>query len=394
MPNFTGMATTFDIPNYGGELFLVTPTDTPLLRAMGGLNQNGADLLVNSTTFEWQTEDLAAAAQPGILEGANAVFNERTRSNFNNVVQIFQYGVQVSYTKLAANQQLAAISAENNPVQNELDHQIQLKLTTAARDINYTFLNGVYAKPSDNVTPRKTRGLISAVTTNVVDSQSSGVAFTVVAATDLFTSTAHGWLAGQQVRTSALTGATGIVAGTSYYLVSVTTNTYKLAATVGGAAVDVTADGSGTIQAANALSKAHIDSMLDGVWTTRGINQDLEPTLIVNSFQKRALSKIYITDAHYQEQTRDVGGVSVQTIETDFGRLNIMMDRACPASSVVFTQLKMLKPKFLLIPTKGFLFVEPLSKSGASEGYQLYGEVGLEYGDEGMHGKIEGLTTI
>ncbi|HNP74502.1 MAG TPA: DUF5309 family protein [Kouleothrix sp.] len=393
MPNFSGMATTFDIPNYGGELFLITPTDTPLLRAMGGLQQNGADLLVNSTEYTWQTEDLAVPQQPGVLEGANASFSERTRANFSNVVQIFQYGVSVTYTKLAANQQLAAISPDANPVQNELDHQINLKLITAARDINYTFLNGVYNKPSDNTTPRKTRGLNSAITTAALDVQAAGQAFTVAASNDTFTANAHGYVNGQQVRLSGLTGANGVAASTIYYVINAATNTFKLAATSGGAAIDVTVDGSGTVKAATALAKASIDAMLDTVWTARGINQDMEPTLIVNSFQKRMLTKIYITDANYREITRDVGGVSVQTIETDFGTLNILMDRAQPSDVLTFTHLQLLKPKFLLIPQKGFLFVEPLSKSGASENYQLYGEVGLEYGDEGQHGKITGLTT-
>jgi hypothetical protein len=393
MPNFSGMATTFDIPNYGGELFLVTPSDTPLLTAMGGLNERGADLLVNSTEYTWQTEDLAAPAQPAIVEGANASFSERTRANYSNVVQIFQYGVSVTYTKLAANQQLAAISADMNPVQNELDHQINLKLIQAARDINYTFVNGVYQKPSDNSTGRKTRGLISAISTAAVDAQATGQAFTNAAATDIFTANAHGYTLWQQVRLSGLTGSAGVVAGTIYYVRDVTTNTFKLAATSGGAAIDITSDGSGTVKAAGALSKTLIDSALDNVWTNRGIKQDMEPTLVCNSFQKRMLSSIYITNANYRETSRNVGGVNVQTIETDFGTLNIMMDRAMPSDTLVFTHLRLLKPKFLLIPGKGFLFVEPLSKSGAAENYQLYGEVGLEYGDEGQHAKITGLTT-
>lgn len=393
MPLFSGTATTFDLPNYGGELFLVTPSDTPLLTAMGGLNPNGADLLVQSVEYTWQTEDLATPAQPAILEGATVTATERTRSNFSNVVQIFQYAVSATYTKLAASQQLAAISADVNPVQSELDHQIQLKLKTAARDINYTFLNGVYAKPADNNTARKTRGLNSAITTAVVDAQAAAKAFTAEADDDVFTANGHGYVDGDQVRLATLTGGTGVSTGVIYYVVSATTNTFQVAATKGGAAINVTLDGTGTVKKAGALSKTLIDTALDTVWTNRGIMQDMEPTLIVNSFQKRMLSKIYVTDANYQEMTRNVGGVNVQTIETDFGRLNILMERAQPSDYVTFTHLGLLKPKFLLIPGKGFLFVEPLSKAGAAESYQLYGEVGLEYGDELQHAKITGLTT-
>lgn len=392
MPNFSGMATTYDLPNYGGELFLVTPTDTPLLTAMGGLQQRGEELVINSTEWTWQTEDLGAAAQPAVLEGANASFTERTRSNFSNVVQIFQYGVSVSYTKLAANAQLAAISADTNPVVNELDHQIQLKLKTAARDINYTFINGVYQKPVDNTTARKTRGLLAAITTQSVSGLATAVAFTGAAATDLITSTAHGLAAGDQIVLTGGSLPTGLVAATTYFVRDVSANTFKLAATSGGAAIDITVDGSGSYQKCQALSKTMIDLLLDGVYQQRGVHGELEPTLVVNSTQKRQLSKIYVTDANFQEMSREVGGVNLQQIETDFGRINIMMDRAVPSDKLLFTHLGMLKPKFLLIPSKGFLFVEELSKSGASEQYQLYGEIGLEYGDEAMHGKISNLA--
>jgi hypothetical protein len=46
------------------------------------------------------------------------------------------------------------------------------------------------------------------------------------------------------------------------------------------------------------------------------------------------------------------------------------------------------------IPDKGFLFVEPLSKGGASEKFQIYGEVGLKYGNPNAHGKIVNIAAI
>src|SRR5689334_421220 len=132
MGTLSGLATTYSLPNYGGDLVLVTPDETPFLTAIGGLSVDDPDLVILSTEFTWQTEDLAAPAQPAIVEGAAPTIEERTRSNFSNVVQIFQYGVEVSYSKLAARQQLAAISAQSNPIQDELTHQTMLKLKTAA----------------------------------------------------------------------------------------------------------------------------------------------------------------------------------------------------------------------------------------------------------------------
>jgi Baseplate J-like protein len=75
----------------------------------------------------------------------------------------------------------------------------------------------------------------------------SGKTFTVAAATDKFSSTAHGFANGDAVvlRTGLTPGAP-LAAGTVYYVRDVETNAFKLTATVGGAAIHVTSDGSGT----------------------------------------------------------------------------------------------------------------------------------------------------
>lgn len=71
--------------------------------------------------------------------------------------------------------------------------------------------------------------------------------FTVANATDVCTATGHGLLDGQKARvtTSGVLPAP-LVAGTDYWLRDVTANTFKLAATKGGSAIDLTTDGTGT----------------------------------------------------------------------------------------------------------------------------------------------------
>lgn len=65
---------------------------------------------------------------------------------------------------------------------------------------------------------------------------------TGVAATDVLTSTAHGLVADEPVVFRGVTGGTGLTAGTTYYARDITANTFKVAATVGGAAVNFTTD--------------------------------------------------------------------------------------------------------------------------------------------------------
>jgi hypothetical protein len=62
------------------------------------------------------------------------------------------------------------------------------------------------------------------------------------AATDLFTSTAHGLVANRKIRFATLTGGAGLVIGTTYYVIAsgLTANAFKVSATQGGAAFDFT----------------------------------------------------------------------------------------------------------------------------------------------------------
>lgn len=69
-----------------------------------------------------------------------------------------------------------------------------------------------------------------------------GKSVTATAAGDLFTSAAHGYANGNLVVFSGMTGGAGIKAGDPYFVIGVTANTFQVAKTVGGAAVDVTSD--------------------------------------------------------------------------------------------------------------------------------------------------------
>ena len=104
------------------------------------------------------------------------------------------------------------------------------------------------------------------------------------------------------------------------------------------------------------------------------------------------MTKIFITSKGYAERTRNVGGVNVQTIETDFGVVNIMLSRAMPADQIVVASLEDLAPALLEVPGKGHFFAEPLARTGSADKWQVYGEIGLKYGNEKKHGRIEELT--
>lgn len=314
MAGITGQGTTYNLPNYVGELFAASPEDTPLLSSIGGLTGGES---VGSTVFEWQGYDLRDAEDNRQrLEGADAGDGEqRVRFNDSNVLEIHQEAVEISYTKQGANGQrgsgATAVTIGNTTIPaDELAWQLQQQFKQIARDVEKTFITGTYARPADNLSPRKTRGLVEAVTTNV--------------------------------------------------------------ATVSG----------------GVLTEAAVLDLFQDVWENGGIQEGETRTVIVGAALKRQLTKIFVKDAGYAEQTRSVGGVNLQTFETDFGRANIMLNRYAPADKLIVASLEEIAPAFLEIPGKGHFFAEPLAKTGSADKVQIYGEIGLKYGNERKHGVL------
>ncbi|QHO91032.1 hypothetical protein CWT12_06470 [Actinomyces sp. 432] len=316
MPGITGAGTTYNLPNYVGELFGTSTEDTPFLSAIGGLT---GGVSAGATFFEWQAYDLRDADENRQrLEGAAAPEGEeRVRRTVRNVLEIHQEAVEITYTKSAARAQrstdgkaMVTIGSTTLPA-DELSWQIEQQLKQIARDVEKSFLTGVMQDPADNTQPRKTQGLINAITTNVVTA--AGGALTEDAVLDAF-------------------------------------------------------------------QKA---------WENGGLQESETRTIIVGAPLKRQLSKIFVKDNNYREETRNVGGVNLQTIETDFGRANIMLDRYVPADTLLVVSLEDCAPAFLEIPGKGHFFAEPLAKTGATDKVQLYGEIGLRYGNELHHAMVK-----
>lgn len=318
MAAVSGQGTTYNLPNYHGELYTVTPTETPFLSAIGGLSGGKR---TKSVEFEWQTVDRrSSTVNNTALEGAAAPTGvARSRSNVSNVVEIHQSAVEVSYTRQAATGMYSGINIgmDDNPVNDELTMQIMAELQSMAVDVEMSFLTGAYQKPGNNSTARHTRGVLTAIATNV--------------------------------------NANG---GTP-----------------------------------RAISKTIIDTTLATMFGN-GAPLTLDSTVFMTGpAEKVNLSNLYSTATLSQPtMSRTIAGYSFDTIVTDFGTFAVMLDRWMPAGQIGIIDLSVCAPVWLEIPAKGLLFAEPIAKTGASEKWQLYGEVGLEYGPETYHGLIKDLT--
>lgn len=394
MSGISGIGTTYGLPNYHGELIGLTPYDTPLLSLAGGI---GGGMETKSPAFEWQAEDLRAPAIRARLEGDDAPTAEaRVRANYVNQCQIFQEQVATSYTKQAATAQYATAGVDGsaNPVVDEHAHQVGLALKTIARDVNYAMWHSVKNTPSDNTVARKMGGLLSVIpATNkkggtVVTSLSTG-------ANDTIGET--GTLLANGDRIVFTAPPAELRHDVAYFVVNKATDAFKVALTAGGTAITIAASQTGIayVKAATTLTDTLINELAQAIFDGGGISEGETATMFVSSTQKAKLTAVYAAlygKANTYAGTRTVAGLNLQTLQTDFGLLNVVIERALPADAIVISSVEQLDPVFLSIPGKGVLFEEALAKTGAAEKTQIYGEIGLKYGNPNAHGVIRGLA--
>lgn len=315
MGSTAAVANSFNCPNYLGELFLVGQNQTPFLNMIGGLTGGGKQ--VNSFQFpisqEWSLDN---GSQPAVTETASLTAptpSTYARSQKYNTCQIFHKSVTVSYAKQSQVGALSGINIEGtNVVRDEKTFQINANLKQIAKDVEYTFINGVYQAAADADTAAKTRGILSAISTNVV--AAGNAALTV-------------------------------------------THIKTLVRTMANAGCPFT-----------------------------------NPVLFASAAKMQAISDLYQEDNAFTSDSRTVGGVAVKSILTNFCELGIVWCPVMPDDVVMIADMSYISPVFLPVPGKGFLFYEELSKTGASEKGQLYGQIGLDHGVEMFHGKITGLT--
>ncbi len=141
-----------------------------------------------------------------------------------------------------------------------------------------------------------------------------------------------------------------------------------------------------TVAAGSAyLSKALCDQLFRTMAANGALFQNA--VIFVNAFQKQKLSNIY----GYAPEDRNVGGVNIKQIETDFGMLGIVWAPFMTVSVMLVAELSVCKPVFCPVPTKGVLFRDTLSKTGAADSEMIYGQIGLDHGPEEYHGTLTGL---
>lgn len=102
-----------------------------------------------------------------------------------------------------------------------------------------------FATGATVIVARRGAGEVTIAGSTGVTIRSAASTFATVtgaASTNIITATGSALIAGQVVRFSSITGGAGLSASTDYYVISPSTNTFKLSATSGGSEIDFTTD--------------------------------------------------------------------------------------------------------------------------------------------------------
>ena len=166
----------FNVLNYSGLLYNKADTSTPFLNLISGnVKYTNSVEFVCGQYYTSEEGVIPAISETASLTAPDATFV--TRSQLSNVTQIFMESVAISYAKQSNMATLSGVNIANqtaNP-QDELDFQVARKMEKIKRSIEKTFIQGTYNKATADSEINKTRGMVEAITTNVVAAAGKGL---------------------------------------------------------------------------------------------------------------------------------------------------------------------------------------------------------------------------
>lgn len=308
------IATSFGVLNYSGMLFNKGNTRCPLSSIIGGRAKTTNH--VEFVTGQEYTTD--GGTQPAISENDSLTAPEAsvvTRAQKTNVTQIFHETVGISYGKMSNMGTLNGINIANqqaNPM-NELDFQVAAKMQKVNRDIEFTFMQGEYSKATTDATVNKTRGLNTAITSNVVAMASKPLGLWNIA------------------------------------------------------------DGVKKVYEANAPQDGLV------LWCDATTMFQVNADAVQNG--------LTVIPA-----AREINGIKLSSVVTPLGIVYLYLGEFLPKGTAFLLNLDVLAPVYQPVPGKGNFFLEQLSKTGAGEKYQLFGQIGFDHGPEWYHAKFTGIA--
>lgn len=131
------------------------------------------------------------------------------------------------------------------------------------------------------------------------------------------------------------------------------------------------------------LDQDTLEDAIQTCWENGG----MPDVIICNAFNKRLISSWYAGTVRTERSER-TGGVVINTIETEFGDLDIMMNRRCPSNEVYVLQ----RDKLGWVTLRDW-FRKPLASSGDYDKEEIIGEFGFVVVNEEAHAIIHDTAT-
>ena len=335
MANTDHIATSFITPQYVGELIMAQgAVKTPFLNRLGGLGGGGAKR-AKGWTFAMNSHNaLDASIQKSITEeGAITAPTPRNydRGQDTQVCQIFQYGVGATWGAESDLTKLSgiAMAGDIESVNDPLASNLAMTILQAAQDIEWHMLNGKYQTSSADTTAYQMRGM--------------------------FSRTVQG-------------GGAGVTLSTH----------------------DVNAGG-------DALTVADFDALMLSMKETAPTPTD-GLTIVGRYSALKKLTDLYgVSILGNPTNNIGTGSGAIDTIVTEAGKFPILEVPQMPALTLGVVDFSKVSIVFLPVPEKegrpgGYFFYTPLSRTGAADLGQLYGQVSIDIGAEEFHGQIWNFT--
>lgn len=414
MPAFDDSVTVADVltsyngPNYHGILHKASPEESPfkslIIGAQGGLGAGAVligDMSGRHREFEWSFYSLRTpSATRQRVDGFKTLSAEaRKREQVKNVLQTHTESYEVAFEKQSQIAQFDGINADQgpNPVTDELGWQGIQMMTQINLDQELSLLYATYNLPVDNTTAARTRGIDEAITSNRVSGREAAKDAVADATADDITVTAHGYTDGDQVFFTATTLPGGLAADTRYWVINATANDFQVAATEGGAAIDITSAGT-AVQVARAGSLTWALAAKAGKEAVEVAGKAVGEGLVAmaNTDQLLQISQEF-KDLGLEPRDRTIYGVSVQTVVTPFGPLNLLYNRHVNQGQVIGLNPLHLRMWHRFVPPHddvmgGITFTYRVARTGNTTERAIYSSVGLEYGLEKAHFSIDDLA--
>lgn len=164
MAQIAGTYSTYDLVGDREDLIepitMISPTKTPFTNLSGRAK-------ATNTLHEWQTDELAAAADNKHIEGDETTFSAPTATTrLNNQTQIFKKSVIVTGT---------ARAIKTAGRKDELAYQIMKITKEIARDVEFSLMQKTAAVAGNDTTARELKGVAGFITTNQTDKAAAAI---------------------------------------------------------------------------------------------------------------------------------------------------------------------------------------------------------------------------